>query len=52
MSPQPAPLAINVTLAALDPATVEIEAEIVASLNDMFLTIGEVGRRRLSVAAL
>lgn len=38
----PAPLAINVALAALDPATVEIEAQITASLNDMFLAVGEV----------
>ena len=39
----PAPLAIDVTLAALDPKTVEIEAEITAALNDMFLAVGEVG---------
>ena len=38
----PAPLAVNVTLAALDPATVEIEAAITASLNDMFLAVGEI----------
>lgn len=38
----PDPLPINVTLAALDPATVEIEAQITASLNDMFLAVGEV----------
>jgi uncharacterized phage protein gp47/JayE len=38
----PVPLAINVTLAALEPATVEIEAQITASLADMFLAAGEV----------
>jgi uncharacterized phage protein gp47/JayE len=38
----PTPLAINVTLAALDPATAEIEADILASLHDMFLAVGEV----------
>jgi uncharacterized phage protein gp47/JayE len=38
----PAPLRIDVSLAALDPATVEIETEIAAALNDMFLVVGEV----------
>lgn len=42
-SAAPAPLAIDITLAALDPATVEIEAQIAASLVDMFLAVGEVG---------
>jgi uncharacterized phage protein gp47/JayE len=39
----PDPLVINVTLAALEPNTVEIVGQITASLNDMFLALGEVG---------
>ena len=38
----PAPLAVNITLAALDPDTVETTAAITASLNDMFLAVGEI----------
>jgi uncharacterized phage protein gp47/JayE len=38
----PTPHPINVTLAALDPATADIEAAILASLDDMFLAVGEV----------
>jgi uncharacterized phage protein gp47/JayE len=39
----PVPLAIDVTIANLDPSTVEMEASILASLQDAFLVIGEVG---------
>jgi uncharacterized phage protein gp47/JayE len=38
----PVPLAIDVTIANLDPSTVEMEASILASLQDAFLVIGEV----------
>jgi uncharacterized phage protein gp47/JayE len=38
----PVPLAVDVTLANLNPSTVEMEAAILASLQDAFLTIGEV----------
>lgn len=38
----PVPLAIDVTIANLDPSTVEMEAAILASLTDAFLVIGEV----------
>lgn len=38
----PVPLPVNVTIANLDPSTVEMEAAILASLQDAFLTIGEV----------
>jgi uncharacterized phage protein gp47/JayE len=38
----PVPLPVNVTIANLDPSTVEMEAEILASLQAAFLTIGEV----------
>ncbi len=38
----PVPLAIDVTIANLDPSTVEMEAAILASLQDAFLVIGEV----------
>ena len=39
----PVALNVNVALSALDPATVEIETAITASLKDMFLAVGEVG---------
>ena len=39
----PVPLPIDVTLASLDPSTVAMEADILASLIDAFLVIGEVG---------
>jgi uncharacterized phage protein gp47/JayE len=39
----PVPLPIDVTLASLDPGTPEIEAAIIESLEDMFLTTSEVG---------
>lgn len=38
----PTPFAINVTLQALTPDSAELEAAILAALNDMFLAIGEV----------
>ena len=38
----PVPLAVDVTIANLDPSTVEMEAAILLSLQDMFLTVGEV----------
>jgi uncharacterized phage protein gp47/JayE len=38
----PVPLQVNVTIANLDPSTVEMEASILASLQDAFLVIGEV----------
>ena len=38
----PVPLAIDVTLANLDPSTVEMEAAILASLRDAFLVLSEV----------
>ena len=41
MAPVPHP--IDVTLLALDPNTPEIEAEIVASINDMYLVKGALG---------
>ena len=40
-APQPYP--IDVTLGSLDPNTLEMQSLIVASLNDLFLAIGEVG---------
>jgi uncharacterized phage protein gp47/JayE len=40
-APQPFP--IDVTLGALEPNTLEIQQLIVAALNDIFLTVGEVG---------
>jgi uncharacterized phage protein gp47/JayE len=40
-APQPFP--IDVTLGALEPNTLEIQQSIVAALNDIFLTVGEVG---------
>jgi uncharacterized phage protein gp47/JayE len=39
----PVPLAVNVTIGSLDPSTVEMEADILASLQDAFLVIGEIG---------
>lgn len=39
----PTPFPIDVTLLALETDTAEIEAAIVAALNDVFLTIGEPG---------
>jgi uncharacterized phage protein gp47/JayE len=39
----PVPAPINVTIASLDPSTVEIEATILAALQDAFLVIGEIG---------
>ena len=39
----PVPLPIDVTIANMDPSTVEMEAEILDSLQAAFLTIGEVG---------
>lgn len=38
----PNPLPINITLAALEPNTVEIVGQITAALTDMFLAVGEV----------
>lgn len=38
----PVPLAVDVTIASLDPSTVEMENAILASLQDAFLIIGEV----------
>lgn len=38
----PLPLPIDVTLANLDPSTIEMEAAILAALDDTFLAIGEV----------
>lgn len=38
----PVPLPIDVTIANMDPSTVEMEAEILDSLQAAFLTIGEV----------
>ena len=38
----PVPLPVNITIANLNPSTVEMEAAILASLQDAFLTIGEV----------
>ncbi len=38
----PAPLPVDITIANLDPATVDMEVSILASLEDAFLTIGEV----------
>lgn len=38
----PVPLQVDVTIANLDPSTVEMEADILASLQAAFLTIGEV----------
>jgi uncharacterized phage protein gp47/JayE len=37
------PFPVDVTLLALDPDTEEIRAAIIASLEDMFLAVGEVG---------
>lgn len=39
----PAPFPIDVTLGALSPNTLDIQAQIVGALNDLFLAIGEVG---------
>jgi uncharacterized phage protein gp47/JayE len=36
------PMPVNVTIANLDPSTVEMEASILASLQDAFLAIGEI----------
>jgi uncharacterized phage protein gp47/JayE len=38
----PVPLPVNVTIANLDPSTLEMEADILGSLQAAFLTIGEV----------
>lgn len=39
----PVPMPIDITIANLNPSTVEMEASILASLQDAFLVIGEVG---------
>lgn len=38
----PVPMPINVTLASLDPSTVAMQADILASLQDAFLATGEI----------
>ena len=38
----PVPLPVNVTIASLDPSTVAMQADILASLQDAFLAIGEI----------
>jgi uncharacterized phage protein gp47/JayE len=38
----PVPFPVSVTIASLDPSTVQMEADILASLQDAFLVIGEL----------
>jgi uncharacterized phage protein gp47/JayE len=38
----PAPFPVDVTLGALDPNTIDIQNQIIASLDDMFLAVAEV----------